>query len=117
MVLLCDHFDVLPDGVGRLQAFANFEVKVAKVKRRQVDVLVDLLDFFIIVSCVQSAVFVHLCVAFVCSEPFFEGLCFLVDVYSCVLSLVKKLEYFGWVLLVLECHIVVVAIREELALI
>ena len=117
MVLFCDHFDVLSDGVGRLKAFAYFKVKVAKVKRRQVYVLVDLLDFFIIVSCVQSAVFVHLRVAFVSSEPFFEGLCFLVDVYSCVLSLMEKLEYFGWVLLVLECYIVVVAIREELALI
>ena len=117
MVLLCDHFDVLSNGIGRLKTLADFKIEVTKVKWRQVYVLIDLLDFLIIVPCVQSAIVVHLRVPFISTEPFFEGLCFLVDVYSCVLSLMEKLKYFSWVLFVLECYIVVVAIRKEFALI
>ena len=117
LVLFGDEFEVLADLIGNFETFSNFKVKVAKVNWAQIDVFANLLDLFIVVASVQCAIFFHLCVSFVSPEPLFESRCFFIDVDSSCLGLLQKFANLGHILFVFEGHIIVIAIRQKLALI
>ena len=117
LVLFGDELEVLTDLIGDFQTFANFKIEIAKVNGAQIYVFADLLDLFIVVASVQSAILFHLRVSFVRSEPLFKSRCFFIDVDSSCLSLLQKFADLRHILFVFESYVVVVAIRQKLALI
>ena len=70
----------------------------------------DRLDLLEVIGCIEIATFIHLRVSLVSPEPFFECLGLFIDVNSGVLGLFEQFANLARVLLVLKCHIVIVAI-------
>lgn len=107
----------MADLTGNFKPLTDLEIEFAVVKRGQEDVLVDLLDLVVGVASVQGTALRHCHVPLKRSDPFLQRLCFLVDVNTGVLGLLKQFPNLRRFMLLLESDVVLVAVRKELPLV
>ena len=107
--------NVLLDRISCLDTLRDLEEEIAIVKWRKVDVPVNLFDLFEVVRLVKSLTPGLPCNRLVSLEPVVEDGFLSQDIDFGLYAALKELLDVLWPLLVLERHIVVVLLVQELA--